>query len=109
MSDLRVDLGKLNPKDRKLNPQDRKVMAAAREFEALMIQQLFKTMRQTTKPTGIDGGSTMATYRDMMDEQTARELAQGGGIGLSEAIARQMLGPQAHPRVESVKNPEPGE
>lgn len=106
MSDLRVDLNQLNPKDRKLNPQDRRVMAAAREFEALMIQQLFKTMRQTTKPNGIDGGSTMATYRDMMDEQTARELARGGGIGLADAIARQMLGPRLTQPSDLVKNPE---
>lgn len=110
MSDLRIDLNKVLVQDRKLKPEDRKVVVAAREFEALMIQQLFKSMRETTKPAGIDGGSTMATYRDMMDEQVARDLSQGRGIGLSKAISQQLLGKHPQANELPVKNlPEEGE
>lgn len=89
--DLRIDL-RPQPQDRKLKPDEQKIMGAAREFESLMIQQLMKSMRSTVHPTGLDSGSTMGTYQDMMDEQTARDLAHGRGLGLADAIAREFLG-----------------
>ncbi|MNL61263.1 Peptidoglycan hydrolase FlgJ [compost metagenome] len=89
--DPRIDLTPL-PQDRGLTPEQKKIKAAAREFEAVMIQQMLKTMRSTVKPSDPEGGSTMATYRDMLDEQMARSMAHGRGIGLADVIARQMMG-----------------
>ncbi|MBO9540052.1 rod-binding protein [bacterium] len=88
--DPRVDFRPL-PQDRGLTPEQQKIKAAAREFEAIMLHQMLKTMRSTVKPGALEGGSTMATYRDMMDEQTARSLAHGRGVGLADVIARQMM------------------
>ncbi|HEY9900112.1 MAG TPA: rod-binding protein [Pantanalinema sp.] len=89
--DPRVDLRSL-PQDRGLTAEQKKIKAAAREFEAVMIHQMLKTMRSTVKPGDPEGGSAMATYRDMMDEQMARSMAHGRGIGLADVIARQMMG-----------------
>lgn len=86
-----IDLRPL-PRDRKLKPAQQKIVAAAREFESVMIDQMLKTMRETVKPEGIDGGSTMGMYQDMMDEQMARVMAHGQGIGLSAPLERQLLG-----------------
>ena len=101
MSDIHIDLTPL-PQDRKLKPQDRKIMAVARDFEALMIDQLFQTMRQTVNPTGLDGGSTMKTYQGMMDEKMASLMAHGQGLGLADMIARQLMGHD--PETSTVKN-----
>lgn len=89
--DPRIDLRPL-PQDRGLSREQQKIKAAAREFEAVMIHQMLKTMRSTIKPGSLDGGSAMSTYRDMMDEEMARSMAHGRGIGLADVIARQMMG-----------------
>lgn len=88
--DPRVDL-RPAPQDRHLKPEQRKVMAAAREFEAVMIHQLLQTMRSTVQSSGLESGAAMGTYRDMMDDELSKVMAHGQGLGFADAIARQLL------------------
>ncbi len=90
MFDPRVQL-RVAPQDKHLNPDQQKVMAAAREFEAVMIHQLLKTMRSTVQSSGLESGAAMGTYRDMMDDELAKVMAHGSGLGFADAIARQLL------------------
>jgi flagellar protein FlgJ len=62
---------------------------AARQFEALFMQQLMKSMRDTTLSTGAldNAGTKMGT--DMLDTQFAGQMTGMPG-GLSEAIMRQL-------------------
>jgi|GEM_PF-2019328 flagellar protein FlgJ len=109
--DLRVDLTPA-PQDRALPKSEQKVMAAAREFESLMIHQMLQAMRATVHPGGVDGGSTMGTYQDMMDEQMSRDLARGHGLGLADSIAREFLGHapghSSHPHPAGTDGASPG-
>lgn len=61
------------------------------EFESLFLQYMLKGMRATI-PVGKDGGMghSREMYTSMMDEQLARELAKGGGIGLADVLFRQI-------------------
>jgi peptidoglycan hydrolase FlgJ len=77
----------------------------ARQFEALFMNELLKSMRSTTLSTGAldNEGSKMGT--DMLDAQFAQKLTGLPG-GLSDAIARQLerqmgLNPGPIPRNES--------
>lgn len=90
MFDPRVQL-RVAPQDRHLTPDQQKVMAAAREFEAVMIHQLLKTMRSTVQASGLESGAAMGTYRDMMDDELSKVMAHGSGLGFADAIARQLL------------------
>ncbi|CAN5812991.1 flagellar assembly peptidoglycan hydrolase FlgJ [soil metagenome] len=65
------------------------IKAAAKQFEALFMQQLMKSMRDTTLSDGSldNAGSKMGT--DMLDQQFANQMTGIKG-GLSEAIARQL-------------------
>ena len=65
------------------------IKAAAKQFEALFMQQLMKSMRDTTLSDGSldNAGSKMGT--DMLDQQFANQMTGMKG-GLSEAIARQL-------------------
>jgi flagellar protein FlgJ len=61
---------------------------AARELETQFAHMLIKTMRTTTGGDPFGGSNT--TYRDMHDQQLAKELTRGRGLGLAPIIARQL-------------------
>lgn len=63
------------------------VREAARQFEALFMQELVKSMRATTFEEGAQGEGAMAT--SMLDQQFATQMAGLPG-GLSEAIQKQL-------------------
>jgi flagellar protein FlgJ len=66
------------------------VKEAARQFEALFMNELMKSMRSTTLDSGLmegGGGGELAT--GMLDQQFATQLTGMKG-GLSEAITRQL-------------------
>lgn len=66
------------------------VKEAARQFEALFMNELMKSMRATTMDSGLMGGGAggeMAT--GMLDQQFAGQLTGMPG-GLADAIARQL-------------------
>ncbi|MGJ4731067.1 flagellar assembly peptidoglycan hydrolase FlgJ, partial [Luteimonas sp. SDU101] len=60
---------------------------AARELETQFAHMLIKSMRSAS-PGNAMGGDTR--YRDMYDQQLARELAKGRGLGLAPTIMRQL-------------------
>jgi peptidoglycan hydrolase FlgJ len=66
------------------------VEQAAKQFEALFMQELVKSMRQATPTSGLfeNSGTQMGT--EMLDSQYALKLTGLPG-GLSQAIARQLM------------------
>lgn len=65
------------------------VEKAARELETQFAHMLIKSMRSAS-PGNALGGDTR--YRDMYDQQLARELSKGRGLGLAPIIMRQLEG-----------------
>jgi flagellar protein FlgJ len=72
------------------------VREAAKQFEAVFLQMMLKSMRDASPGDGgIMDSDQSRFYRDMFDQQIALTLAQQGQLGLSDAIARQLAGDQA--------------
>ncbi len=65
------------------------VRQAAKQFEALFMNELMKSMRATTMAAGDDLGNGGVMGREMLDQQYAQQLAGLPG-GLHEAITRQL-------------------
>jgi flagellar protein FlgJ len=64
----------------------------ARQFEALFVGMMMKSMRSTVgqdKLTG--GGHGEEMYRSMLDQEYANAIAERGGFGLAQMIERQLL------------------
>lgn len=62
----------------------------ARQFEALFMREVIKSMREATMKSGLlDGGSGESLGQDLLDQQLAGHLAGQPG-GLSAAIERQL-------------------
>ncbi|HNQ03483.1 MAG TPA: flagellar assembly peptidoglycan hydrolase FlgJ [Thiobacillaceae bacterium] len=65
--------------------------SAARQFEALLLSQLLKGMRQTrfsAEDDPLDGGEAMQLYRDLLDQQWAGQMSKGRGLGFADMILR---------------------
>lgn len=65
---------------------------AAREFEAVFLNQLLKAMRATVPESELfNSGGATKFYRQMHDAELARALAgTGTGLGISELIVQQL-------------------
>ena len=67
--------------------------AAARQFEAMMVAQMLKGMRQTQFNSAEDdpfGSQTMKLYQDMLDQQWASRISQGKGLGYADMLTKAM-------------------
>ncbi|MFZ5484325.1 MAG: flagellar assembly peptidoglycan hydrolase FlgJ [Pseudomonadota bacterium] len=67
--------------------------AAAREFEAMFVQMMLKSMRATefTGEQDVYGSSsTLKMYREMLDQQWARQISRGHGLGLADAVVKRL-------------------
>ncbi|RMG57732.1 MAG: flagellar assembly peptidoglycan hydrolase FlgJ [Gammaproteobacteria bacterium] len=67
---------------------------AARQFEALLLGQMLRQMRDSQKVEGgLFDSPALDQYQQMMDQQLAQDLSRRGGIGLARFIVRQMSNP----------------
>ncbi len=72
-----------------ISPQIRE---AAEDFEAMFLSEMFKPMFENLKTDGMfGGGEAEKTYRGMLVQEYGKAMAQSGGIGLADQIAREML------------------
>lgn len=68
---------------------------AAKQFEAIFMQMLMKSMRKAQEVLESDSpfnSESAKFYRDMHDQQMSLELSNNGSLGLSELIVRQLGG-----------------
>ncbi|MEO0996692.1 MAG: glucosaminidase domain-containing protein [Pseudomonadota bacterium] len=65
----------------------------AEQFESLFLETMLSSMRKASHGDPIFGDSQAhSTYRQMFDQQLARDLAGKSGIGLAEILVRQLGG-----------------
>lgn len=69
---------------------------AAKQFEALFVQQVLKSMRDASPKGGPFDSDESRMYQSMLDQQLALQLStRGGGVGLARVIERQLLAGQS--------------
>jgi peptidoglycan hydrolase FlgJ len=81
--------GIANPAKNSNSPQ--KVKDAAQQFEALLINQLLKTAKESGSSGWLGAGDddeTGQTSVDMAEQQLATVIAKNGGLGLTKFIAQ---------------------
>ncbi len=65
---------------------------AAEQFESLFLHMMLKNMRSEAFRHDLYDQQKIDMYRDMQDQQLASHMASAGGIGLADALVRQMQG-----------------
>jgi Rod binding domain-containing protein len=64
---------------------------ATREFEALFVGMMLKSMRETVAKDPItDGGHGEEVYRSMLDQEYSRVISENGGVGLAAMLEKQL-------------------
>jgi len=64
---------------------------AARQFEALLVNEMMKSMRTTEMESGLFSSESGKMYREMLDTQLAQRISEAGGIGLANVIYQQLV------------------
>jgi flagellar protein FlgJ len=78
-----VDAGSVTPKDDPV-----KVRESAKQFEALLIGQMLKSMRDSEGGwLGTEGDDASSSAMEYAQENFAQSLANSGGLGLAKLVA----------------------
>ncbi len=76
----------------------RNVDAAARDFEAVFLAQMFEQMWAEVPTDGPMGGGTgERIFRSLMIQDIGRQMASQGGMGLADQVKRELLAMQQVP------------
>jgi Rod binding domain-containing protein len=79
---------------------DAEVRQAAEEFEAVFISQMLAPMFEGLESDGLFGGGPGEDiYRSILVEEYGKSIARAGGIGLADAIQREII------RLQEVSEP----
>ncbi|WP_018139139.1 MULTISPECIES: flagellar assembly peptidoglycan hydrolase FlgJ [unclassified Thioalkalivibrio] len=85
---------------------DEALEAVAREFEAMLIGQMLKQMREASLGDGLFDNEQSKMYLEMQDQEFAKAMSQGDGIGLREVLMQQ-LSQQSQPQDgQGLRDPE---
>lgn len=90
------DLSGLNSIKRQAsdNP-DEALKQVAKQFESMFVQMMMKSMREANavfEEGGLSDSNESQFYRDMYDQQLALTLSSGKGVGIADALYRQLKG-----------------
>ena len=82
--------------------------AAAKQFEAYLVQQLLQASREASREVnpegGALGGESGGPYEDMFDKQVALTVTSGRGLGVADLLVRQLgHGTDSEPKQPSVQ------
>jgi flagellar protein FlgJ len=72
------------------NSPDEGMRQVSRQFEAVFMQMVIKSMRDATPSDGLFGSQQEKLYTSMLDQQFAQGLS-GRGVGLAEAMRRRRV------------------
>ncbi|WP_110619830.1 flagellar assembly peptidoglycan hydrolase FlgJ [Thioalkalivibrio sp. ALE21] len=64
--------------------------SVAREFEAMLVGQMLKQMREASLGDGMFENEQTEMYQEMFDQEVARSASEGEGLGLREVIMREL-------------------
>jgi flagellar protein FlgJ len=70
---------------------DPKVLKAAKDFEAIFVRQMLKSVEKTTAAgCGTQASAGEKTYGSMIVDTLSDSISKAGGLGLADVIARSM-------------------
>ena len=74
------------------NADPTRIEAIARDFEAVFLAQMLQPMFEGVEPgEPFGGGFGEDVWRGFMAEELGKSMAEAGGIGLADSVAREML------------------
>lgn len=76
----------------KTDAPDPKLLQAAKDFEAIFVRQMLKSVEKTTAAGGSAKPTAgQSTYGSMIVDSLSESITKGGGLGLADVVARSMM------------------
>ena len=72
------------------SPEKKKLKQACQDFESVMLGIVFKQMSASAKGGMLDQSAANKQWREMLDDERAKNMAASGGIGLAEHLYRDL-------------------
>ncbi len=80
------------PRSPSLHAAGNKAREAAQEFEAVFLSEMLAPMFENLGEDGLfGGGSGERIYRSMLVQEYAKALSRKGGVGIADAVEREIL------------------
>lgn len=86
---LAIDGNSLNSLKRANNDSPEAIRAVARQFEAVLMNMMLKSMRDTVPQDGVTNSEQGKMFTSMLDQQLSTHLSQKG-LGLTDVLVRQL-------------------
>ncbi len=77
-------------KNKSTQPTDAEMMEACKQFEAYMVEQVYKSMENTVMRADDEKGDYEKMFGDMRIQQYAQAVSDQGGIGLARQLYEAM-------------------
>jgi peptidoglycan hydrolase FlgJ len=92
INEIKLPVYKINQtKTENPDKDDKKIRQTCQEFESVFISYLLKNMRKTIPNSNAEGEEfSRDVYTSMMDEEVAKSVAKGSGIGLADTLYYQL-------------------
>lgn len=88
----------------KAEAPDPKALKAARDFEAIFVRQMLKSLEKTTAAgCGSQASAGEKTYGSMIVDTLSESISKAGGLGLADVIARSLVA--EHPALAAGATP----
>ena len=62
----------------------------AQQFEAMFIQMMLKTMRESVMKSDLSENAPLETYQSMFDKEVSMQLAKRNSIGLADMLVKNL-------------------
>lgn len=80
----------LKTKAKEAGQGDAPLRAAAQQFEAMFVQEIMRTMRQSGLKGELLDSNAMETFEGMFDKEVSMQMARRGSFGMADMLVRQM-------------------
>jgi peptidoglycan hydrolase FlgJ len=91
LNGVRPALNKTAVENRKARKDQGELGKACDDFEALFVKYMMQQMRETIPKDGLFGQSQAEKiYTGMLDDEVAKSISHGRGLGLAKAMYEQM-------------------
>jgi flagellar protein FlgJ len=71
-----------------------KARATSQDFEAMFLTSMFGQMLNNVGDGPFSGGQAAKTWRSMLTDEYAKNVAKSGGVGIADSVYRQLIAQQ---------------
>lgn len=74
------------------------IREAAQDFESVFLTSMLQPMFDTLGDEAFGGGAGASTWRSLLVEEYAQSISRAGGVGIADAVGRELLALQEQSR-----------